>query len=617
MAEIIRFESRQSGGLRSSTTGTVLPPLPAVADRLGLSARDRLADGFVLNEDGVHAIISAATTEEDAVTTFVCSPLAVVARFRNFEGQGRGRIVALADPEGKLHHTVLEDSQIQTKMSAVLAKLVGCGLRLGRGPKAREALQEFLLGSCPERLLTTTNRLGWTEVDRHAFVLGAGRVVGDQSVIYRGQVPSHLVDHVVEKSTLADWKACIGARCVGNPLMIVAVALALTGPLHELLGREGGGLHFVGKSSRGKSTLLNVAVSVWGSPEFRLSWRATSNGLEGEAAAANGMLLALDEIGETPGRDLDAAVYTVANGAGKARADALGQTLPRLRWRVAMISTGEVGIEARVTATGGQFKAGHSVRLIDVPADDRRYGAFDDLHGAADGAAFADSLKQATAASYGTLGPAFVDLLIRKGAIVEGAWARMQVGFRRQVESRFGPQTDGQVTRIIDRFALIALAGEMATMSSLTAWPPGTALNAAHDILGKWLEERPAGDPANLADVALGRIKVYLDAHPDRVAEVGHAGSMTGDAEQITVWTEGDRFLITAGAWKDIHAGLDPQQVAKTLLDAGHLVPGDGKNLARKPPRCLGNVGRVYALHRSALDLPQDGTSPESTDTNS
>ncbi len=52
------------------------------------------------------------------------------------------------------------------------------------------------------------------------------------------------------------------------------------------------------KVSTGKSTVLRVASSVWGGFDYLQSWRATSNGLEGIAAAHNDSLLCLDEIGE-------------------------------------------------------------------------------------------------------------------------------------------------------------------------------------------------------------------------------------------------------------------------------------------------------------------------------
>jgi putative DNA primase/helicase len=51
---------------------------------------------------------------------------------------------------------------------------------------------------------------------------------------------------------------------------------ALLKPTHQ----EGGGFHIYGDSSKGKSTGMAVACSVFGDETFKQSWRATSNGLE-------------------------------------------------------------------------------------------------------------------------------------------------------------------------------------------------------------------------------------------------------------------------------------------------------------------------------------------------
>ena len=51
------------------------------------------------------------------------------------------------------------------------------------------------------------------------------------------------------------------------------------------LSENVGFFHFYGDSSLGKSTLMNVACSVYGKPsEFKGSWRTTDNALEDTAA---------------------------------------------------------------------------------------------------------------------------------------------------------------------------------------------------------------------------------------------------------------------------------------------------------------------------------------------
>lgn len=70
--------------------------------------------------------------------------------------------------------------------------------------------------------------------------------------------------------------------------MMIGVAVALAAPMLSLLGRESFGVHLFAESSKGKSTTLNIANSIYGNPEkIKLSWSTTATGVKNEAAARN------------------------------------------------------------------------------------------------------------------------------------------------------------------------------------------------------------------------------------------------------------------------------------------------------------------------------------------
>ncbi len=124
------------------------------------------------------------------------------------------------------------------------------------------------------------------------------------------------------RGTIDDWRNGAAKLASGNVLPVLAISAALAGPLLRLAGIEGGGVHFFGQSSRGKTTLLQMAASVWGrggTPGYVRSWRATANGLEGAAAGTTDTALILDELSVVEARDAAAAIYGLANGSGKAR----------------------------------------------------------------------------------------------------------------------------------------------------------------------------------------------------------------------------------------------------------------------------------------------------------
>ena len=140
-------------------------------------------------------------------------------------------------------------------------------------------------------------------------------------------------DEYATAGTLAGWQAGIAAMAVGNPLLVLGLCAAFAGLVLARCGQESGGIHFIGDSSTGKTTIIEAACSVWGSSGFRRSWRTTGNGLEGAAALFNDSLLALDEISECDPRQVGEVVYMLGNGRGKQRASRTGSARTVARWR--------------------------------------------------------------------------------------------------------------------------------------------------------------------------------------------------------------------------------------------------------------------------------------------
>lgn len=228
----------------------------------------------------------------------------------------------------------------------VVATMVDHGLELAAGKHTKERLLNLLRAWKPDQRLRTVNRMGWVEDSHKAFVAGSTLIGTDDVLPLAPQ--TGIGAGIVSAGSVNDWKQNVGAKCRGNPLMILAVSLAFSGPLLAPLGLTGGGLHFRGASSSGKTTLLNLAASVWGDRRLITQWRATSNGLEAMAASLNYMLLPLDEIADINARDLHGAIYMLANGVGKARMTKDVTLSDQARWRLALISSGEVSVEEKL-----------------------------------------------------------------------------------------------------------------------------------------------------------------------------------------------------------------------------------------------------------------------------
>ena len=198
------------------------------------------------------------------------------------------------------------------------AELLSMGVELD--PYKKQALSAYLQSVHPKRRMFCTLTVGWFGND---YVL-PDTVIGDgaASVIFQSGEVGH--EEHTTSGTLHGWQTEIAARAVCNPILMIAISAAFAGPMLALCKSEGGGIHFVGDSSTGKSTAMQASCSVWGGTNFARSWRSTANGMEGAAALFNDCLLALDEISEANPKEIGEIVYSLGNGNGKQRAGRTG-----------------------------------------------------------------------------------------------------------------------------------------------------------------------------------------------------------------------------------------------------------------------------------------------------
>jgi putative DNA primase/helicase len=169
--------------------------------------------------------------------------------------------------------------------------------------------------------------------------------------------------------TLKEWHEHIGRYMLGNSRGVMAVCAALAPPLLKVVGMEGGGIHLVGPSSCGKTTLLRVAASVSGNPATTIkTLDATASNLEAAAAVCNDGLLILDELGQAAPDALGGLVYKLASGIGRGRADQRGDARERKNWRNLFLTTGEVDMATMLKTIGKRPAAGQELRLVSIPA---------------------------------------------------------------------------------------------------------------------------------------------------------------------------------------------------------------------------------------------------------
>ena len=560
-----------------------------------------LPRGFKSEPDGIHYNVPGkGEGGQPDEWRWLCSPIRVLARNRDTQSDNWGRLIAIRDGAGVVKEWALPATMLAGDGLELRQGCMRMGLTISTAQGAKAKFLELLTNWRPKKLAVVTDRLGWTDAACRAFVLGDGTVIGGGFIVFQHTgAGDQLVAEMRPNGAVEDWRVGVASRCIGNPLLIFSASIALAGPFLEPLGIESGGFHLRGASSKGKTSAQKVAASVWGSPASMGSWRTTDNSLEGTASVFNSTCLVLDEIGQVAPRAAQSIAYMLGNGKGKGRADRSGLPRSVTSWRLLFLSSGEVSLAQKVAEDGLRTHAGQEVRFLDIGATGQTFGLFDDLHGFDDPGVFANEVGKACALSYGTAGPAIVSALLvdmdANAAAVRaaaGRWALM-------VREEQGDELDAQAGRALDRFGLVAAAGEFATRAGITGWPEGAAFNAASVAFRLW--KKGHGKGLHEDTQAIERVRDFILRHgQSRFTSIEFPdGVMIRDSAG---WRDNGAFYFHRSGWAEVHAGADPIQAAKALKAAGFLRTGGGKDLTIRPSAAADpDRPRVYAVLRTVL----------------
>jgi putative DNA primase/helicase len=539
--------------------------------------------------------IRAGKKSDDAPTLtqqWICSPLHIEAV--TFDGQDNnfGRLLRFKNTLGRWREWAMPMELLRGAGDDLRGELLAMGVLID--PHAKNLLAQYLQAITPKRRVHCALQVGWCG---KSYVL-PDTVIGPAAsgVIFQSGERGH--DEHTRGGTLAGWKSDIAARAVGNPLLTLALSASFTGPMLARCIGESGGIHFFGDSSTGKTTIIEAACATWGGENFRRSWRATANGMEGAAALFNDCLLTLDEISECDPKEVGLIVYALANGRGKQRASRTGNARSVTRWRCVVLSSGERTITTTMAEGGYRTKAGQSVRLLDIPVA-RRFGAFDDLHGLPSGAAFADAIRRAAVAHHGHAGRAFLEKLTRDGR----DFCELLERFKALPEFS-ADGGEGQDKRTAGRFALLALAGEVTTDYGITGWPEGAAIEAAAEGFNAWRSTRGRGN--NERRQILERVSGFIERHGDSRFSNANANA-SDDAMRINRagwWHEesgGRVYLFNAEGLREALKGFDFRRALDTLQEAGALPKADASGERAKAQRIDGRLVRLYPIQADKL----------------
>lgn len=447
--------------------------------------QSELPGGFFFSDEKLMYLRAAASPDQKPLEPiFICSKLEVVAYIRDDNNENYGKLLVFKDPEQQIHEWAMPMELIAGDGTKYRAALLSRGLEISMNRTAQSLLSIYLATSQPSLWIRCVSLLGWY---KNNFVL-PNEVIGSiekERLIF--QNPRIITPNYTQKGTVNEWIDNVARLCKKNSRLEFAVSSSFASPLLKLLKSEGGGAHFRGASSIGKSKILKAASSVWGDELFSQSWNATINGLEAIASGYNDSLLCLDEIAQIDPMVAGETAYLLFNEKSKRRANQLGVGCISQHWKSLVLSTGEISLEEHMSQCGKKIKAGQEIRMIDIPADTGKYGCFEELHEYKTGEEFADALSNACNTYYGSVSRAYLSKICND---LDFAIQFSEKIVRNFIEKNRPVKASGQVARVLNRLAIIAAGGELATEFGLTGWERGAAMEGVAKCFKDWLIKR-------------------------------------------------------------------------------------------------------------------------------
>jgi len=551
-------------------------------------------DDFFLGEKGVWFKPAPNAKGEQPAPVWVCSPLEILAITRDQDNENHGKLLRFYDYDGIEHRWPMPMELLAGDGAAYRQILFSGGMRINEGKQGRDLLNRYIQNANPEGRMRCVNRLGW----RNGLYVLPKDTLGDsfgEKVVFQTHIP--LSDHHESRGTLQEWQQNIAKYCVDNSRLCFCVSTGFAAPLLHLLGEESGGFNLRGPSSGGKTTALKVAISLYGSEKMLQSWRATANGLESIAALHNDCLLCLDELGKLEPKIAGETAYLLANGEGKQRCNRSGYARKRQAWRLLFLSSGEIGLPDLIRQSGKKVRGGHEVRVVDIPAFTGQYGVFEHIHFTTSGDAFSRMLCANAEKYHGTAGKAFIQALV---ADIPKNIERVQELIGQFKKEHSPPNADGQVLRVLNRFALIAAAGILASELSITGWPEEEATWAAKTCFAAWIKSR-GGASAQEGREILRQVRHFFEQHGDaRFTAIGSPDERTTiNRAGYKKWIDGNwHFFVLIESFKqNICIDFDKDIAVAILKEKGWLLPdSEGKSTRAENLPCSNSTTRCYRL---------------------
>lgn len=550
-------------------------------------------------------------------TESICDHLAVIAKTRGVDGAAaHGLVLELVTLDKSIKEVVIPRRRLHMDGKLLAQELADMGFRIEPGKEQK--LLSYLGDCTPLKEFVAVSRTGWAVAEENQEKLVFVFPSGATDPNYRYQ-PERLGASGGAKTagTLTEWVTNVFGPVNSNLFALYEILKSLSAPLQMFAPVEGSE-HLHGRTTTGKTTLIQIGASVWGSgadpsaasgTSYIHKWNMTANALEGLLSEHNDLPAYFDELGTYSGHDFDKLVYNATSGAGKDAMDNSRNLKKRRTWRTFITSTGELSLINRIeensfgrkkTAKGGQL-----LRIVDRAMKENTFSS----------AAQVDAVKRACSTYYGTLGRAFVEKIIECFSH-SSLKARVCEMFERAKEriKNNNPAFSAIQLRASGRFALAEVAGillvEFGLIPGLTeAW----ARIAIDKVIREW---EPSSRQMDDGERAIQALREFLLVHRDtRFKKYGFRDQMKSEGGEVVmtqvafekvyrdlagfVDEKTKRYYIYPQALQEA-TGLEPKEAARELEKRGLLVRERHNKLTYRIT-VDGERPMVYAVNTSII----------------
>lgn len=543
-----------------------------------------------IQDDGLFLIkeIKGKDGNIEQTSTFICPPAIILGEARSLKNDNWKRVIQFHDKDNTLHRLLIPYEHFMGEAQKALEIIANHGLMPPRMSLKKNAFINYIQDYPIEQRFRCVDRAGWH-----------GNCFVTPTKTYGSSDDEELLFHSESKTpyTLSGdfekWQE-LSRLIEPHSLAVLAFSCAFSGQLVTPLGIESGGFHIYGTSTDGKSTITKASCSVWGNPKhISNSWRTTDNALENEAELRNDSFLNLDELRQATPKAVSDIVYMLTGGQGKARSTKAGKNRDSKQFSLMYTSTGEITLEDHLRRGNIELDAGLLLRFAHLPSDaGKGYGVFESINYGSNSNDVGNRINELAAENYGYAGIKWLEYLTSdKDAVMQKAQQLLDSFIEQQIHAK-----NGQAHRVLRRFALVAVAGELATLAGITGWQRGRAFDAIAQCFNIWLSSLGNGENMEETKI-LEQIKVFFEANgTSRFEDLTIKRQADGEVIRPRIHNrvgyydpDSKMYLVSPDMFKtEVCLGMNAANVKKVLIKHGWIMEfseGNGKKLYVK--KCL------------------------------